>query len=222
MNQPDNDGPIVIFANGALDDSRGWVAPHLARASAVIAADGGLGHLLALGRRPDVLIGDLDSLPAGVVAAEVAGQVIRHPREKDETDLELALLYAVERYPAREYLILGGFGGRLDHMLANVLLLAHPRLLGQPIRFVDDRQSAWLLSAEAAGETTIAGAPGDVVSLLPLGGPAHVLATTGLRWPLRDELLSFGPARGVSNEMTAAVATVQLRAGAVVCVHVRQ
>ena len=57
---------------------------------------------------------------------------------------------------------------------------------------------------------------------LPLGGPAHVLATTGLRWPLQDETLAFGPARGVSNEMTDAVATVRLGAGVVLCVQVRQ
>ena len=215
------DGPILLFANGVLDDT-GWVGPYLARAAAVIAADGGLRHLLPLGHRPDALIGDLDSLPAGVVAEEAAGRVIRHPRDKDETDLELALLYAVAQYPGHEVLILGGFGGRLDHMLANILVLAHPRLLGQPIRFVDDRESAWLLTADALGATTIRGAPGDIVSLLPLGGPAHVLATTGLRWPLHNETLLFGPARGVSNEMTAAEATVRVGAGVVVCVHVGQ
>lgn len=216
------DGPVLVFANGTLDDS-GWVAPYLARAVAVLAADGGLRHLLTLGRRPDVLLGDLDSLPPGIVAENAAAEVIRHPRDKDETDLELALLHAVERFPAREVMVLGGFGGRFDHMLANVLLLAHPRLLGRPIRFVDDRQSAWLLAADPpSGQTTITGAPGDIVSLLPLGGPAHVVATTGLRWPLHDETLAFGPARGVSNEMTAATATVRLGAGVVVCVHVKQ
>ena len=215
------DGPILVFANGELAEI-GWVNTYLARAAAVVAADGGLRHLLPLGRRPNALIGDLDSLPPGVVAEEAADRVIRYPRDKDETDLELALLYAVEQYPGHEVLILGGFGGRLDHMLANILVLAHPRLLGQPIRFVDDRESAWLLTADAPGATTIHGAPGDIVSLLPLGGPAHVLATTGLRWPLRDETLLFGPARGVSNEMTAAVATVRLGAGVVLCVHVGQ
>ncbi len=215
------DGPVLVFANGVLADS-GWVGPYLARAAAVIAADGGLRHLLPFGRRTDVLIGDLDSLPPGVVAEEAAGRVIRYPGDKNETDLELALLYAVAQYPGHEVLILGGFGGRLDHMLANILVLAHPRLLGQPIRFVDDRESAWLLTADTPDETTIPGAPGDIVSLLPLGGPAHVLATTGLRWPLQDETLAFGPARGVSNEMTDAVATVRLGAGVVLCVQVRQ
>ncbi len=214
------DKPVLVFANGELA-AGDWLRDYLERAGAVIAADGGLRHLLALGRRPDVLIGDLDSLPPGVdgdTAAAFAGAVLRYPRDKEETDLELALLYAVERYPDAEVLIVGGAGGRLDHLLANVLILAHPRLLGRPVRFVDDRQSAWLV---ATGATTIAGAPGDVVSLLPLGGPAHVAATGGLRWPLRDEWLAFGPARGVSNEMTAETATVRLAQGALLCVHIQ-
>ena len=224
-------GPVLVFANGELA-AGDWVWATLARAEVVIAADGGLRHLLALARRPDVLIGDLDSLPPGIVAEtapEVAGAIVRYPREKDETDLELALLYAVDRYPEAEVIILGGTGGRLDHLLANVLILAHPRLRGRPIRFLDDRQSAWLVAADAApgaagapGATTIAGAPGDIVSLLPLGGPAHVTATSGLRWPLRDEWLAFGPARGVSNEMTAETATVRLDQGALLCVHIQQ
>lgn len=214
--------PVLIFANGELADA-GWLPPYLARAAASIAADGGLRHLLALGRRPDVLIGDLDSLPPGIDPATAADRVIRYPRDKNETDLELALLYAVEHYPGAEVLIVGGSGGRLDHMLANILLLAHPRLLGRPVRFVDDRQTAWLVAAAAPpGETTIAGAVGDTVSLLPLGGPARVAATSGLRWPLHDETLVFGPARGISNEMTADTATVRLDQGAVLCVHIRQ
>ena len=212
--------PVLIFANGELDDPA-WVLSWLDRPAAVIAADGGLRHLLPFSRRPDVLIGDLDSLPAGVAVADCAVEVIRYPRDKDETDLELALLYAVERYPDREVIIIGGFGGRLDHTLANVFLLAHPRLLGRPIRFVNDRESAWLVSAGVPpGKTRIDGRSGDTVSLLPLGGPARVLATTGLRWPLHDEPLYFGPARGVSNELIASVATVQLAEGTVLCVHV--
>ncbi len=214
--------PVLVFANGVLADI-GWLPPILARATAVIAADGGLRHVLALGRRPDVLIGDLDSLPPGADPETAAGKVIRYPRDKDETDLELALLYAVDHYPDAEVFVVGGAGGRLDHLLANVLLLAHPRLLGRPVRFVDDRQTAWLVSADAPpGETLIHGAPGDIVSLLPLGGPARVTATSGLRWPLCDEVLAFGPARGISNVLTAGSATVRLDQGAVLCVHIRQ
>ncbi len=95
------------------------------------------------------------------------------------------------------------------------MLLAHPRLLGQPVRFVEGRESAWLVR----DWTVIDGRPGDAVSLIPLGGPARLKATTGLRWPLRDETLAFGPARGISNEMTADQATVESADGLLLCIH---
>lgn len=208
---------ILVFANGIVEDAR-WVEPYLAKATAVIAADGGVRHLLALGHLPDVLIGDLDSLPEGV--EEVMGAwetvIIRYPPDKNETDLELAMLYAAEKYPRHNILVAGGFGGRLDHTLANILLLAHPALLTRAVFFLDGVESVRLL----VGEGTINGQPGDIVSLLPLGGAAHIEETSGLRWPLHDEILSLGPARGVSNEMTAAQATVRLRNGLLWCFHI--
>lgn len=210
---------VLIFANGVIEDVA-WVEPYLGRARAVIAADGGIRFPLALGHIPDTLIGDLDSLPDGV-EENVAGwkmEVIRHPPAKDETDLELALLLAARRFPDAELLILGGFGGRLDHTLANITLLAHPELIGHPVTFVNERETARLLIDQA----TISGRAGDTISLIPLGGPAHVTETTGLRWPLRDETLAFGPARGISNEMTAERATVRLEEGVVLCVHAWQ
>jgi thiamine pyrophosphokinase len=206
----------LIFANGIIEELS-WVQPYLAQARTVIAADGGIRHPLTLGHLPDVVIGDLDSLPEGVSEAmgEWDIEVVRHPPAKDETDLELALLYAAQRYPEDALIILGGFGGRLDHTLANILLLAHPSLGGRAIYFIDDRQTSWLI----AGHTLITGRPGDTISLLPLGGDAHILETSGLRWPLSDEILAFGPARGISNEMVAEQAEVKLAGGMVFCVH---
>lgn len=207
---------VLIFANGVLEETD-WIEPYLDRATAIIAADGGLRYLLALGRPPDVLIGDLDSLPEGVedTLSESGIEVIRHPAAKNETDLELALLLAKRRFPDATILIFGGIGGRLDQTLANILLLAHPDLLGHPICFVEPREMAWLITDE--GE--IRGRVGHTVSLIPLGGRARVAETSGLRWPLRDETLQFGPARGVSNVMTAERATVSLASGLLLCIH---
>jgi thiamine pyrophosphokinase len=106
-------------------------------------------------------------------------------------------------------------GGRLDQTLANILLLAHPALNGRCVRLVEERETAWLVDRE----TTIDGAPGDTVSLIPLDGTVHVAETVGLRWPLRDDHLDFGPARGVSNEMTADSASVRLSSGRLLCIH---
>lgn len=212
-----NDGKILIFANGVISDLD-WVRHYLTQADVVIAADGGIRHLLAIENEPDILIGDLDSLPEELADEIFNGpdiQVIRYPPAKDETDLELALLFAAEHYPAAEIVILGGFGGRLDQTLANILLLAHPRLRYAAIRLEEAGESAWLVR----DHTEIAGQPGDRVSLIPLGGEVVVAATTGLRWPLHDELLDFGPARGISNEMTSTLATVRLKSGQLLCIH---
>lgn len=207
---------VLIFANGMIEELE-WVRPLTTRAEATIAADGGIRHLLALGQTPGVLIGDLDSLPAGV--ADVMDQwptkIMRHPASKDETDLELALLFAKARFPDVELIVLGGFGGRLDHTLANLMLLAHPELISYPVRFITNHESAWLVN----DRTTIVGHIGDTVSLIPLGGAARVLETTGLRWALSEETLEFGPARGMSNELTAERATIRLESGLLLCIH---
>jgi thiamine pyrophosphokinase len=208
---------ILIFANGEIENPE-WVRPMLARARATIAADGGVRYLLALGCKPDVLIGDLDSLPEGL-ESELGdwhdSEIIRYPVAKNETDLELALLYAADRYPGAKLIILGGFGGRLDQTLANILLLAHPALADCTIRMEQAGESAWLV----ADETRFEGRPGDRVSLIPMGGSVHVVQTTGLRWPLEDEVLEFGPARGISNEMTAKSASVTLNSGLLLCIQ---
>ncbi len=209
---------VLIFANGDMETTS-WAKSYLAQASAVIAADGGASHLVALGVLPQVVIGDLDSFPAERRPEyEAAGvRFIEYPEAKDETDLELALLHAAAHYD-EEIIIFGGIGGRLDQTLANVLLLMHPQLRDKDIRFLTEHQQIWLVQERAR----IEGEAGDTVSLIPFGGDVHVLSTTGLRWELRDELLSFGPARGLSNVMEDAIAEVCVASGYLLCVHTSQ
>jgi thiamine pyrophosphokinase len=211
---------VLVFANGDLE-SVAWVQPYLREASAIIAADGGAAHVLQAGFRPDLVIGDLDSFPPDQRAPlEAAGvRFVVHPEAKNETDLELALLHAAATSD-EPVLVFAGLGGRLDQMLANVLLLMHPALRARSIRFLTPYQEIWLV--QGPGVTEVRGAPGDTVSLIPLGGDAHIRATNGLAWSLQDETLAFGPARGISNAMTAPVATVEVAEGALLCVHTKQ
>ena len=206
---------ILIFANGDLFPGD-WLAPFLDDATQLIGADGGTRHILALGLVPDLVIGDLDSLEkVEVEALRARGVTIDvYPVAKDETDMELALRYAASRDDT-PIVILGGLGGRLDQTLANILLLAHPLLVGRKVLLAAANETAWLVTAA----TEIQGRPGDRISLIPLGGDVQVQRTTGLAWPLNDETLSFGPARGISNRMTAAVATVVLDRGSLLCIH---
>lgn len=194
-------------------------------ASAVVAADGGFARSAALGLRPDVLVGDLDSLaPDGVAEAEASGaRIVRRPTDKDESDAELALLEAVEMGATR-ITVLGAFGGpRLDHALANLWLLAHPALAPIDLVLLDAGARARLLTAPGrAGEPVtqpLPGRLGAIVSLLPFGGDAGGVTTHGLRYPLRDEPLRIGPARGLSNVRVAQHAAVDLRQGRLLIVE---
>jgi thiamine pyrophosphokinase len=178
----------------------------------IIAANGGAALARAWGLAPDLVIGDMDSLPdeeqAALLAKDCAFLV--HPRAKDETDLELALSYAAQ-HGTKEIVILGALGGRLDHMLANVLLLAMPELAGTPARIVDCAGQALLV--RSGKEAILEGNPGDLVSLLPLGGDVQGVTTSGLAWGLQGDTLRFGLTRGVSNEMTAPMARIKVESG---------
>jgi len=218
---------ILIFANGDMDEASSWVEPYLESSASIVVANGGARHLRALGRWPDVVIGDLDSFPAEIREEyEAAGsRFIEYPRAKDETDLELALLYAVQQRASHDttkpepILIFAGLGGRLDQIFANVLLLMHPALRGRAIRFVTRHQQIWLAGTEGPAATEIEGQVGDTVSLIPLGGDVHVAATSGLKWALEEERLAFGPARGLSNVMVDETASVSIASGHLLVVH---
>ncbi len=192
---------------------------------AVIAADGGLLRARSLGLAPDVLVGDLDSVPPAEVEHAVAAgiDILRVSVDKDESDMELALLEAVRR-DATRITVLGAFGGpRLDHALANVWLLAHPALAGVRVTLVDARTRVSLISAPdpdgGVVERRLPGPVGGLVSLLPHGGDVTGITTNGLRYPLVDEPLVVGPARGLSNVRTAPDAWTRVRAGRLLVVE---
>ncbi len=184
----------------------------------IIGADGGAAQALRWGLWPHLVIGDMDSLPTETrTGLEDHGcRFVIHPRAKDETDLELALTYAAQQ-GAEEIVIMGALGGRLDHTLANIFLLALPDLEGILVRIVDGNQKVRLV--RAGGVAYIEGRPGDLVSLLPLGGRASGVSTLGLAWTLADDTLDFGLTRGVSNEMTSPVARIEIEKGMLLVLH---
>ncbi len=208
---------VLIFANGEIEELE-WIRPFLNDATAVIAADGGTHHLMRLQHRPDLVIGDMDSLSVAARAWLEKGDVPLqiHPAAKDETDLELALLYATQEFEVG-ILLFGVLGGRLDQTLANILLLTHPALRGHRVQLLTQRERAWLVN----GRSQISGNVGDTISFIPLGGDVKVKNSSGLRWPLQNETLSFGPARGVSNAMLTEQATIEIEDGFLLCVHMR-
>lgn len=189
----------------------------------VVAADLGAQHALAWGWPVHLLVGDLDSLPREIADALAARGVEtrRVPAAKDETDTELALAAALDR-GAREIVICAALGGRVDHLLANVLLLARPSLVHVDICIADGAETVRLAQADVARLTVaIAGAAGDLVSLLPFGADVEGVRTAHLLYPLVDETLRLGEARGVSNVMTGERAEVSLTRGRLLVIHNR-
>jgi len=193
----------------------------------IVAADGGWDKAAALGLRPALLVGDADSLPEDRFAALAAQGVPieRSPAAKDESDAELALLAALRR-GATHVTILGALGGgRFDHALANVGLLALPEPGTAHVELLDETTRVRLLRAPAGGSATaqleLRGTAGDLVSLLPLGERAEGVTTAGLLYPLLNETLRPGPARGLSNVRLVERASVSLRRGQLLVVETR-
>ena len=206
---------VVIVVTGGEPVARGHLPP-IDAGTLVVAADSGLDQARSLGLRVDVAVGDFDSAsPEAVAAAEAAGATIhRHPAAKDATDLELALDVAIAFAPDRIH-VLGGHGGRLDHLLANAVLLARPELDSAVVtaRMGEARLSVVRTAA------TLHGPIGDLVTLLPIGGPARGVTTEGLLYPLDGEDLEPGTTRGVSNELVADPATVALAGGVLLAIQ---
>jgi thiamine pyrophosphokinase len=139
------------------------------------------------------------------------------PRDKDETDLELALHYAIET-GHREILVVGALGGRLDQTLGNLSLLTGPEFDALDVRTDDGVEEAFFTRIRCE----IRGRPGDIVSLIPWGGEVSGISTEGLLWPLRNETLFPDKTRGISNEMSHEIASIILKSGLLLVIHHRQ
>lgn len=205
---------VVVVAGGDAVDPADL--DPIAHEATVIAADSGIERATELGLRVDVAVGDFDSVaPEALAAVEAGGAVIeRHPAAKDATDLELALDAALAMHPER-ILVVGGHGGRLDHFFANAVLLAAPRYAGVELK----AQMGPARVTVVRDVSTLHGTGGDLVSLVPVHGPACGVATDGLAYPLRGEDLLPGSTRGVSNELLGAEATVRLTDGVLLAVQ---
>lgn len=207
----------VVVAHGEVDPSD---VDHVRGADLVIAADGGSLHLERWGIEPHVVVGDLDSLSSDARARLESARVERWPAEKDKTDTELAVDRAIAS-GADEIVIVGALGGpRLDHAMANTLLLALERRVDTRVRVV--RGSTSMRIIRAGERADLMGRPGDLVTLLAVGGDAEGVRTEGLRYPLRSETLRLGSSRGVSNEVAAAGASVTLGSGTLLVIHSSQ
>ena len=210
---------IVIIGGG--EAPKPAIVDRLPSSSFVIAADSGVDHARHLGLVPHVVVGDLDSASADGLAwaTDLGADIVRHPTDKDATDLELALDIAQQRASASApdtmgVWVLDGGGGRLDHLVGNPALLAAPR----PHMVLTGLVGSAVVTP-VHDERQLHGAPGEVISLVAFGGPATGVTTKGLRWSLDDAVLEPFTSLGVSNEFAAGDAVVRVGGGTVLAIQ---
>ncbi len=207
----------IVLAGG--DPVEAHLRSLLPEAAVVVAADSGLHQAEVLDLHVDYVVGDLDSAePAAVDRARAVGAVVeRHPVDKDATDLELAFDLARDR-GAQRITVVGGAGGRLDHFLANVALLASSRFADLEI---DAHLGEAYVAVVQGGRPAhvISGRAGSLVTLLAVGGDACGITTDGLQYPLNSATLRPGSTRGVSNVLDGRTGAVVLEQGTLVVIQ---
>lgn len=208
---------IIILANGELPDidkARSLIQ----NGDYLICADGGTRHALELGVQPNLIIGDLDSTePQALQKFKDDGVEIEpYPRDKNETDLELAIHRAIELNP-KQIIIIAALGGRLDQTLANITLLTDPRLTTFDVRLDDGVEEIFL----CRHQVQVHGRSGDLVSLIPWLGSVAGIQTKDLKWVLNKETLYPDKTRGISNEMISNTASISIGSGLLLVVHRR-
>ncbi len=208
----------VIFANGDVDRPD-MLESILNRSEYLISADGGLHQMRKLELKPDLVIGDLDSISKedSKWISENHIETRKFPETKDQTDLELALLAAID-IGGDPITVVGALGGRIDQALTNIFLLLMPELQNVDVRLDDGLEELFLIQSHGS----VTGKKGDTVSLLPLLSPVMGIRTKGLKFPLKDEILFPERSRGVSNEMDSDKAEITMKSGVLLCIHTRK
>lgn len=204
----------VLVANGNMPAVN--IISQLGKVDRWIGVDGGCRILDAWQILPHFIIGDMDSIPQALLKKYQEYNIpnIVHPRAKDETDLELALELALKSNPS-QVTILGAIGDRLDHTLANILLLSRCLDKGIPAKIMDEQQSIYLVD----NKLKLQGKPGDLFSLMPIKGVLKGVSLRGLEYPLENATLDFGTPQGLSNIFVASQVEIQIQQGLAMVFH---
>lgn len=204
-------GSVGIVVTGGKIPSRDTVGRFLQPPYLVVAADSGVDNAALLGLSPDFALGDFDSIEnTELLSALPPDRVFRYPREKDETDTELALAF-LDKHDIITKVIVGGGGGRVDHLLA-LMSLFHRK--SAPALWITHNAVVRRLD----GEHTFEVEEGRLLSLFPLGGGPCTMKSSGLKWPL-DNLTWYPGDVGLSNVTTAAAVSISVQTGALLMVQ---
>ena len=207
----------LVFCNGNYSDIQS--ARRIFRTTDyIICADGGIKHSLALNIIPHTVIGDFDSIPQKYKKTLACEKInwVKHTKEKDKTDSELALDFAAAK-GFKTILLFGILGDRLDQIISNVLSLIPFAKKGITITIVEGKQEIQIIDKLVI----LKGETGDRLSLIPLVSDAQGITTFGLKYRLKDENLLFGYSRGISNVFTDQTVKISLKKGVLLAVHER-
>jgi len=200
-----------IFCNGELKNTM-RVKNIANNCDLLIAADGGARHLIDIGLLPEIIIGDMDSIDAGILNDKGDIMLIPHSPDKDKSDAELALEYALEQR-CEQVILVAAIGGRLDHTLGNVALVAR-----YPGRIAIFDGVSTLVAVDKSEKCILHGQVGTPVSLIPYGSCPFSVRTKGLKYSLGDESL-HSATHGLSNELSLTEACVCVLNG-ILLVHI--
>lgn len=196
-----------IYTGGAIDAAN--ITDHPKGDDLLIAADSGFDNATALGEKPSILVGDLDSIKEKKIPDGV--EIYRVPAEKDLTDTQLAVELALSK-GASDIVIIGGLSGRLDHTLSNLGVLEHLADLGCHGVITDGFNRARFLRN---GSTLIPRGAYTYLSLLAADKTVKGVEIDGVRYPLKNAKLSRAHQFAVSNELTGNCAFIAVKKGSV-------
>ncbi|HOM02131.1 MAG TPA: thiamine diphosphokinase [Acetivibrio sp.] len=208
----------LIVCNGSIIDYS-YHRKFFDEADFIVCVDGGALHLKKLGIKPDVLLGDFDSIEDKQLEyyREQKVTILEFPTEKDMTDTELAVDTAIDR-GYKDIVIIGGTGTRLDHTLSNIFLLKKMLDRGVKGRVVNEYNEIFLITDSVEVEAE----EGCYLTLLPLTSKVEGITTKGLYYPLKGETIEMGSSRGVSNCFIAPTAQISITSGILMVVKTRE
>ncbi|HEX5798096.1 MAG TPA: thiamine diphosphokinase [Candidatus Saccharimonadales bacterium] len=210
----------LIFLNGD-ETNLDYIYKYADKNTLIIGCDGGTDKIYKLGLKPDVVLGDFDSinrlpqkikdLPLNHYGKEIAIKdtvYIKYPGDKDFLDVEAAIDYAIGR-KLEEVILVNTQGDELDHVVGVLALLAKRKYRSADIKLIGPKFKAYSI----CGKREIKGRAGDKISLIPLYGSVKVKNSSGLKYDPAKHKMSLQQNLGISNELTKKKATLELSKG---------
>lgn len=185
---------LVLAGDPPSDDLLLW---RMEEADVSIAVDSGFLSFQKVKKIPDVLIGDLDSLPdSDLVGSEFPDLQVLRLMDQDTTDFEKAINWIVQKTKIKKLIVLGGLGKRTDHLITNLLLAS---VADEALQITFDDNHEWIRRVTPECPFSVKGRKGSILSILPLRECTGV-ETKGLKWDLQREQIGGDKIIGQSNE----------------------